>query len=85
MSDYLIVEWEVSDGYAGPRAPHKTKIPIEDFEEGMSRDEVQNIIHDYVQEDFEQQIGFYHSDLDGAIDEGMRLRGEECDSETSEK
>lgn len=71
--EYLVVEWEIEDGYVGASRPQKTKIPVEDFEEDMTRDEVQNVLQEYVQEDFEQRVGPAFSDLDGDIDKALRI------------
>ena len=71
--EYLTVNWEVDDGYAGGRRPQTTRIPVEDFEKGMTRDEIQDIIQGYVQEDFEQNVGPAFSDLDKSIDDALRL------------
>ena len=57
------VIWEVEDGYVGKSRPQTTEIPDEDFEpykeDGKIDEEVkQQIIEDYVQDDFNQIISW---------------------------
>jgi len=51
------VQWEVQDGYAGKSRPQFTDIPDEELE-GLSEEERQLVIEDYVQSEFEA-LGWY--------------------------
>lgn len=63
MAKKIKIRWEVEDGYAGGSRPHTTTIDIErdfgmDEWREMSEQEKEEVIHDYVQADFEQQISY---------------------------
>lgn len=52
------VRWEVEDGYAGKHRPQYTEIPDEELE-GLTKEEREKLIEQYVQEDFEATITWY--------------------------
>ena len=49
------VRWEIEDGYLGKSRPQYTSIDDAELE-GLSEDERQELISEYVQVDFEQRI-----------------------------
>lgn len=53
------VKWQVDDGYAGPARPQYTKVPDEELAECESEQEREDLINDYVSEDFLQKITWY--------------------------
>lgn len=50
------IRWEVADGYVGKSRPQTTEIPDEELEACETEEERQQLIYDYVQDDFEQKI-----------------------------
>lgn len=53
----MIVHWEVEDGYVGKSRPQETEIPNEELE-GLSEEDRQALIHEYVQDDFDRTISW---------------------------
>ena len=53
----MIIIWEVDDGYINNRIHHKLEIPDEEFE-GCDTQEVEEIIEDYVKNEFETEISY---------------------------
>lgn len=63
-------EWEVDDGYAGKSRPQKTEVPDDEIMECESLDEAIVLVHDSVQEDFNQRVSWhYMGDAEGQIKE----------------
>lgn len=62
------VSWEVSDGYVGKSRPQSTTVDVEDFED-LDEQEIEHLLFETVQEDFDQQISWDISNLDGAVAE----------------
>jgi len=54
----LIVIWEVDDGYIGGSAPHEIEIPDEEIEDCESTVEIEELIEEYVKEDFDQTVTY---------------------------
>lgn len=54
--EFIEVDWEVSDGYAGKSRPQHTKICIADIMDCESEDDVKALIDDCIAADFEQKI-----------------------------
>ncbi len=54
----MIVRWEVADGYAGGSRPHTTTIDDDELEECETEEERQDLINDYIQNDFDQKISW---------------------------
>ncbi len=52
------ITWQVSDGYVGGSRPHTTEIPDDELEECETEEERQDLINDYIQNDFEQEISW---------------------------
>lgn len=50
------VRWEVEDGYVGGSRPHYTEVDDEELAECETEQERQNLIDEYIQEDFEQTV-----------------------------
>ena len=50
------VTWEVEDGYVGKSRPQHTEVPDDELESCETEEEKQELINDYVQEDFDQTI-----------------------------
>lgn len=50
------VFWEVDDGYVGKSRPQVTIVPDDELTECVNDDEREQLIRDYVQEDFEMNI-----------------------------
>ncbi len=55
----MIVRWEVDDGYAGKSRPQYTEIDDSELAECETQEERQQLIEDYVREDFETRITWY--------------------------
>lgn len=55
----MIVIWQVDDGYVTGSRPQKTEIPDDEIDECETEQEKQLLIHDYIQNDFEQYISWY--------------------------
>lgn len=51
------IKWEVEDGYVGKSRPQFVDVPDEDLE-GLSPEEQDDIIEDYVQQDFDNKISW---------------------------
>lgn len=49
--------WEVEDGYCGRSRPHHTEIPDKELE-GLTEDEQDEAIEEYVREDFFASISY---------------------------
>ena len=58
MGKVIRVTWEVDDGYAGGARPQTLEIPAEELE-GLENEERESMIHNMVQEEFEQRISWY--------------------------
>lgn len=54
----MIVIWEVEDGYVGKSAPHEVEIPDDEIEECEGTEEIEELIEDYVKEDFDQTVTY---------------------------
>ena len=52
------VTWEVEDGYVGKSRPHYTDIADEDLADCESNEERDELIAEYIQNDFEQNISW---------------------------
>ena len=50
------VTWEVEDGYSGDSRPQTTEIPDSDIEACDTLEEAMGLVHDYIKEDFENQV-----------------------------
>ena len=50
------VTWEVDDGYVGKGRPQHTEIPDDEIEDCETEEEKQELINQYVQEDFDNSI-----------------------------
>ena len=50
--DQIEVIWEVQDGYVSGSRPQSTYIPREDYEECETEEEKQELVDEYVREDF---------------------------------
>jgi hypothetical protein len=53
----MIITWEIDDGYCGAGRPQTTEVPDEDLE-GLTEDERERLIEEYVGEDFLQTISW---------------------------
>lgn len=53
----MIVRWEVEDGYYGKSRPQETEVPDEELE-GLDEDERQELIREFVQQDFDAKISW---------------------------
>jgi hypothetical protein len=78
MADKKIrVSWEVEDGYVGKSRPQHTDIPLSEFEDDMTAEEMEQTIDTAIQEDFEDRIAWGgHYSLSDVIAEVRRLRSE---------
>lgn len=50
------INWEVEDGYAGGSRPHSSTIPDDALEMCDTDEERRELVHEYIQGDFEQTI-----------------------------
>lgn len=48
--------WQVEDGYVGPSRPQYTEVPDDELAEMETETEREELIDEYVQEDFMQKI-----------------------------
>lgn len=46
------VRWEINDGYMGGSRPHETEVDDDDLAECETEQEKENLIEEYVHEDF---------------------------------
>lgn len=58
------IMWEVSDGYVGGSRPQYTEIDDGDILECDSVDEAMDMVQEYLQEDFEQNISWSMDDFE---------------------
>ncbi len=61
------VTWEVEDGYLGKSRPKTTIIPDEEIADCETEDEAMQLVEDYVQSDFDNEICWSFSEF-SAID-----------------
>lgn len=52
------ITWEVEDWYCGKSRPHHTTIPDEEFEDCETEEEREQLIEDWIQEEFKQKISW---------------------------
>ena len=52
------IRWEVDDGYVGKSRPQYTEIDDEELAECSDDEERQQLIDEYVQQDFENKISW---------------------------
>ena len=53
------IRWEVDDGYCGKGRPQITEVSDAELEECVSEREREDLIADYIQEDFDNKISWY--------------------------
>ena len=56
MEGRIEISWKVDDGYVN-NGPHTTEVDVEDFED-LNEQEIVDLIHEIVQNDFEQSVSF---------------------------
>ena len=56
MSKQITVRWEASDGYVGGSRPQSFKVDAEDFQHCETELEVEELLGEFVQDEFEQRI-----------------------------
>lgn len=56
MEGKIEISWRVDDGYVN-NGPHTTEVDAEDYE-GLSDQEIEDLIYEIVQDDFEQSVSF---------------------------
>ena len=56
------ISWEIADGYARGPAPHHTEIPDHELAELDNDNDRENLIREYIQEDFDESIAWYETD-----------------------
>lgn len=54
----MIIEWQVWDGYLGGSRPQTTYIPDNELEDCETNEEKEELINEYIQDDFNQKIGW---------------------------
>lgn len=52
------VTWEIEDGYVGRSRPHYTEVPDDELDECETDEEMEHIIEEYVQTDFDNSISW---------------------------
>jgi hypothetical protein len=57
MNDKITIRWSVSDGYVGGDRPQTFKMDLSEFE-GCSEKEIEKIIGDAVEEEFQAEISW---------------------------
>ena len=55
----MIVCWQVDDGSAGPGRSQKTEVDDQELAECKTDEEREQLISDYIQEDFNNNINWY--------------------------
>lgn len=75
------ISWGVSDGYADGRRPQTTYIEPGDIDPGMTLKEIEEIIFDAVQEDFNQNVspGYSFADVQELAERLLIFVSEEND------
>ncbi len=61
----MIVTWEIDDGYAGPHRPQQTTIDDEELAECETKQDREDLIAMYIQEDFLQLVSWYETTREG--------------------
>lgn len=61
------VTYEVSDGYAGASRPHSLTLDTDDFDPEADNNEIQTLIEQAVQEDFQQNCTPVVSNIEKAV------------------
>ena len=56
MEGRIEIRWKVDDGYVN-NGPHISEVDVEDFED-LNEQEIEDLIHEIVQNDFEQSVSF---------------------------
>jgi hypothetical protein len=86
--NHLYVGWDVSDGYISGRRTHTTKIPLSEINDCDTVADIQDLITDYIQGDFEQKVTWSFDTeaagvaiADKIAPEGWAHRQPECDLE----
>lgn len=59
----MIITWQVDDGYAGGMRPHATEIDDDEFE-GLSDDEIEEIITEAIVHHFNDIISWHEISRD---------------------
>lgn len=52
------IKWEAEDGYVGGSRPHYLEVDDDELSECETEEEKNQLIDDYVREDFEQTVTF---------------------------
>lgn len=52
------VRWEIEDGYVGKRRTHYVEIPDDELKDCETEEERDEVIRDYVQNDFDNRCSF---------------------------
>lgn len=52
------ITWEVEDGYIGKSRPQQTEIPDDELDECETQELKEELIREYIQEDFQQNISW---------------------------
>jgi hypothetical protein len=55
------VKWELDDGYLGASRPHWVEIPEDEFRDCTTKKEVNEVIEEFVQDDFNGRVSFVWS------------------------
>ncbi len=72
------INWQVSDGYAGPSRPHSTALDTDELADCETWEEAARYISDSIQDHFEQIITFSHDPEDLKVEwETLRTKSEQ--------
>lgn len=74
MTDKFEVRYEVEDGYVGKSRPQFFKIDSSEIEDDMGDEELSELYHDMVQNDFDQKISPGGENLDEFLDWARSVR-----------
>lgn len=92
MSETITVSWEVEDGFAGPSRPKSSDISMDIVEDHMSDGDLEVALDSEVRDSFKEQIDFFITNEDQALDWMRECRNtlkeleesEDCDTDPFE-
>lgn len=57
--NYVRVEWQVDDGYAGGSRPQRSYIPRSEWDAASTEEERDELVDAYVEDDFSERISWF--------------------------
>lgn len=68
------VTWQVDDGYVGGSRPQYSNIPDDDILECESEEEILDLISEWIEEDYSQNITWHFDNKDRMLEEIRELK-----------